>query len=121
MAKKMTTTNENPFISASELESFNNGTNFHAYRFMGAVKSEIYGDSGYSFSVWAPNAASVSVVGDFNAWDINANPMNPQGSSGVWHSFIKGVKDGQCYKYFIIYLGDYIIFCLTAQGNLPFS
>ena len=92
---------ENPFIETSELTEFNNGTNFRSYEFMGAVPGEIYGKCGYSFSVWAPNAHSVSVVGDFNDWDTSAHPMNPQGSSGVWHCFIENVSEGQCYKYFI--------------------
>ncbi len=100
-AKKIKTTEETTFISASELALFNNGTNFSAYKFMGAIPDEIFGDSGYSFSVWAPNAEYVSVVGDFNGWDISAHAMNPQGSSGVWHTFIKGVTEGQNYKYFI--------------------
>ncbi len=98
---KKTTQNENPFITTSQLAQFNNGTNFRCYEFMGAIPSEIYGELGYSFAVWAPNAESVSVVGDFNGWDADAHPMNPQGSSGVWHCFIKGIKDGQCYKFFI--------------------
>ena len=98
---KKTMKNENPFITTSQLAQFNNGTNFRCYEFMGAIPSEIYGESGYSFAVWAPNAESVSVVGDFNGWDTESHPMNPQGSSGVWHCFIKGIKDGQCYKYFI--------------------
>ncbi|MBE7033566.1 MAG: 1,4-alpha-glucan branching protein GlgB [Ruminococcaceae bacterium] len=99
--KKTTVKNENPFITTSQLAQFNNGTNFRTYEFMGAIPSEIYGERGYSFAVWAPNAQSVSVVGDFNGWDTESHPMNPQGSSGVWHCFIKGIKDGQCYKYFI--------------------
>ena len=91
----------NPFIKPSQLAQFNNGTNFRSYEFLGAIPSEIYGEHGYSFAVWAPNAESVSVVGDFNGWDISAHPMNPQGSSGVWHCFVKNVKEGQCYKFFI--------------------
>ena len=100
-SKRIDKEEENPFISASELKAFNSGTNFSAYKFMGAIRTEIYGEQGYSFCVWAPNALSVSVVGDFNGWDVDAHPMNPQGSSGVWHAFIKDVNDGQCYKYFI--------------------
>lgn len=99
--KKDTVKNENPFISTLQLAQFNNGTNFRAYEFMGAIPSEIYGERGYSFAVWAPNAKSVSVVGDFNGWDTAMHPMNPQGSSGVWHCFIKNVKEGQCYKFYI--------------------
>lgn len=120
--KKKEKTEENPFISASELSKFNDGTNFSAYKFMGAIPAEIFGDSGYSFAVWAPNADYVSVVGDFNGWDTDAHPMNPQGESGVWHSFIKGITDGQCYKYFIkakdgsaLYKADpYARFCQLA-------
>ena len=99
--KKDTEKNKNPFISTSQLAQFNNGTNFRTYEFMGAIPSEIYGESGYSFAVWAPNAKSVSVVGDFNGWDTSMHPMNPQGSSGVRHCFIKNVKEGQCYKFYI--------------------
>ena len=100
-ARKTATIKENPFLSASDLSMFNEGSSFDAYRFMGAIPAEIFGDSGYSFSVWAPNAEYVSVVGDFNGWDVNSNPMNPQESSGVWHAFVKGVTDGALYKYFI--------------------
>jgi len=99
--KKATVKENNPFITTSQLAQFNNGTNFRCYEFMGAIPSECYGELGYSFAVWAPNAESVSVVGDFNGWDAETHPMNPQGSSGVWHCFIKGIKDGQCYKFFI--------------------
>jgi len=101
MKSKTAVKKQNPFITASELEGFNNGTNFRSYKFMGAIPSSIFGESGYSFSVWAPNAEKVSVVGDFNGWDTEAHPMNPQGSSGVWHCFIKNVSEGQCYKYFV--------------------
>jgi len=101
VSKKKTRQNENPFIRTSQLSQFNNGENFRSYEFLGAQKGEMFGESGYSFAVWAPNAQSVSVVGDFNGWDTVANPMHPQGSSGVWHCFIKNVTDGQCYKYFI--------------------
>ena len=99
--KTKETAQVNPFIKPSQLAQFNNGTNFRSYEFLGAIPSEIYGEHGYSFAVWAPNAESVSVVGDFNGWDISAHPMNPQGSSGVWHCFVKNVKEGQCYKFFI--------------------
>ena len=101
LKKTKTVKEKNPFITTSQLAQFNSGTNFHSYKFMGAIPSEIYGERGYSFSVWAPNALAVSVVGDFNDWNPEAHPMNPQGSSGVWHCFIKGISEGQCYKYFI--------------------
>ena len=92
----------NAFIKEKDIQSFNNGTNYHCYDFLGATPASIYDCQGYSFAVWAPNAQSVSVVGDFNNWDTTSHPMNPQGSSGVWHAFVDGVKDGQCYKFFIV-------------------
>ena len=93
--------NENPFIKSEKLKSFNSGTNYHSYEILGAWPSEIYGDKGFSFSVWAPNAAYVSVVGDFNNWNAESHPMKPQKSSGVWHCFIKGVGENSLYKFYI--------------------
>ncbi len=91
----------NPFVKISQLNKFLKGKSYRSYEFMGAIPADFCGEKGYSFSVWAPNAVKVSVVGDFNGWDTNLNPMNPQESTGVWHCFIKDVKEGQCYKYFI--------------------
>ena len=91
----------NPFVKTSQLNEFLSGDSYRCYEFMGAVPAEYCGEKGYSFTVWAPNAESVSVVGDFNGWDTSSHRMNPQENTGVWHIFIKGVKEGQCYKYFI--------------------
>ncbi len=93
--------NSNPFINTSQLNKFLNGKNYRSYEFMGAIPAAYGNDRGYSFTLWAPNAKKVSVVGDFNGWDTEAHPMNPQENTGVWHVFIKNVKEGQCYKYFI--------------------
>ena len=57
------------------------------------------GLDGTSFAVWAPNAAGVSVVGDFNQWNGLCHPMRPVGSTGVWEIFIPGVGVGELYKY----------------------
>lgn len=92
---------KNPFIKESQLKEFNKGNNFKSYEFLGANYTQWMGISGYSFAVWAPNAKSVSVVGDFNDWDKEKNIMNPQGKSGVWHCFIKEAEKGQKYKYLI--------------------
>ena len=100
--KKDTVNNDvNPFIKTSQLNKFLNGKGYRSYTFMGAVPAEYCGEKGYSFTVWAPNAQSVSVVGDFNGWDTNAHVMHPQESTGVWNCFIKNVQEGQCYKYCI--------------------
>ena len=91
----------NPFVKTSQMNKFLNGKAYRCYEFMGAIAAEYCGEKGYSFCVWAPNAEGVSVVGDFNGWDTQAHPMNPQESTGIWHTFIKGVEEGQNYKYFI--------------------
>ena len=56
---------------------------------------------GVYFAVWAPNAERVSVIGDFNAWQGNANPLLLQTSSGVWEGFVPGPGEGALYKYHI--------------------
>src|SRR5262245_393831 len=53
---------------------------------------------GARFAVWAPNARSVSVVGDWNQWRIGANPLQPQGMSGVWAAVVPDVGLGDRYK-----------------------
>ena len=57
---------------------------------------------GTSFSVWAPNAHAVRVVGNFNSWDGRRHAMRELGSSGVWELFIPGVQAGEIYKYQIL-------------------
>ena len=56
-------------------------------------------EEGVVFAVWAPNATAVSVVGDFNAWEEGANPLEPQGASGVWAGVVGGAEEGQAYKF----------------------
>ncbi len=57
------------------------------------------GVAGVQFAVWAPNAERVSVIGDFNGWDTDANPMQVHPEAGVWECFIPGVRAGALYKY----------------------
>ena len=86
----------------SELELFHSGENYHAYRYMGAHKGGILGKEGVWFRTWAPNAKSVSVVGDFCGWDRNAYPMNRCSDGGVWECFIADViPEHAIYKYSI--------------------
>ena len=55
------------------------------------------------FSVWAPNAVEVSVIGDFNEWRAGANRLRQrEDSSGIWEGYVPGVKHGDCYKYRIV-------------------
>ena len=60
---------------------------------------ELDGVAGVSFAVWAPNARSVSVVGDFNGWDGRLHPMRPLGASGIWELFLPDVAPGARYKF----------------------
>ena len=88
-----------PQPSADDLHIFNEGRNYQAYRMLGAVPEMRQGVAGVRFRVWAPNAARVSVVGDFNMWDGRVDPMASLGASGVWELFIPGLAAGALYKY----------------------
>ena len=76
---------------------FHNGTNYKAYKFFGNHK--INKDK-FAFRVWAPNATAVSVVGDFNSWDKDANKCKLV-APGIWEAIVKGVNIYDCYKYAI--------------------
>lgn len=88
-----------PTISNEELYLFNEGSEHFIHRKLGAHMREIDGVPGVSFAVWAPNAARLSVVGDFNGWDGRYHQMRALGSSGVWEIFIPGVVEGTKYKF----------------------
>ncbi|MEO6443794.1 MAG: 1,4-alpha-glucan branching protein GlgB [Gemmatimonadaceae bacterium] len=81
---------------------FNEGTLDRAHRVLGAHPHHAHGQEGTYFSVWAPNAASVSVIGDFNGWRNDRHPMRVHGNSGIWEVFIPGVHVGTIYKYHIV-------------------
>ncbi len=81
---------------------FNHGKNYQSYRMLGArpdVSAE--GERGYRFAVWAPHAAQVSVVGDFNGWDPEIDFMIAYGTTGIWQIFIPNAVEFQRYKYAI--------------------
>ncbi len=78
---------------------FHEGNNFEAYEFFGAHKAVKDGKEGAYFRVWAPNAKSVSLVGDFNDWDRSKNPMYRLTDPSVWEIFVEGVEDYFTYKY----------------------
>ncbi|MBI4377326.1 MAG: 1,4-alpha-glucan branching protein GlgB [Elusimicrobia bacterium] len=91
---------EAPF-GQQDLYLFNEGTHFRLYEKLGAHLGTRQGRAGAYFSVWAPNAREVSVIGDFNAWDRRKHPLHCQGDSGIWAGFIEGVGRGTFYKYWI--------------------
>ena len=79
---------------------FHEGSNSRAHSFMGCHFSPDWQESA-RFRVWAPNAAAVSVVGDFNGWDREANRMERESDAGLWSVSVSGVKAFDCYKYCI--------------------
>ncbi len=70
-----------------------------AHEKLGAHVREVQGVNGVGFAVWAPNAAGVSVVGDFNGWDGRLNMMRMLGASGIWEIFVPDLMPGTRYKY----------------------
>ena len=81
---------------------FHQGTNCKAYEMLGAHITEENGQQGVRFTVWAPNATSVSVVGEFNNWDTRVNEMSRIEDGEIWKIFIPGLKEGDIYKYAIM-------------------
>ena len=80
---------------------FHQGTNYNSYDYMGAHLCSLNGEDGAIFRVWAQNAHTVSVVGDFNNWQVGANQMKRVSEKGVYELFIAGVKEFDNYKYHI--------------------
>ena len=81
---------------------FGQGTNYEVYKKLGAHPTTYRRKKGVYFAVWAPNAQSVSVIGEFNDWEEEANPMEKVGPIGVYEVFVPGAKIGQLYKFFIV-------------------
>ena len=86
-------------ITEDEEKAFCAGVYYHAYEKLGAHPMTIKGTDGVSFAVWAPNAVSVSVAGDFNKWDGRGYLMHRMPMSGIFELFVPGAKVGDLYKY----------------------
>ncbi len=90
-----------PMLGELDLYLLAEGRHIHAFHALGAHVVEHENVAGTRFAVWAPNAAGVCVVGDFNHWNDTAHPMRTRGGSGIWELFIPGANDGSAYKYAI--------------------
>lgn len=87
-------------FSDYDIYLFKKGNHFKLYDKLGAHLKKINGTEGGYFAVWAPNANSVSVVGDFNNWDENINKLeNRKDESGIWETFIPDLRNGSLYKF----------------------
>jgi 1,4-alpha-glucan branching enzyme len=89
------------FPTDFDLYLFHEGTLYEGYKVFGAHPETGEGRSGFRFTVWAPHAVNVSVVGDFNQWEPGAAPLNQISRSGVWTGFIQGTDTDVRYKYAI--------------------
>ncbi len=88
-------------LSDDDLYLFNEGTHLRLFEKLGGHLVTRNGQQGTQFAVWAPNATSVAVIGDFNGWNKQAHPMKPRGRSGIWEAFVPGASAGHRYKYWI--------------------
>jgi 1,4-alpha-glucan branching enzyme len=103
MTQTMTPTRRDvSLLTADDLHLFNEGSHYRLYEKMGAHVVTANGETGVSFSVWAPNAKHVSIIGDFNNWDPRSHPMQARASSGIWEGFIPGIGKGAVYKFHIV-------------------
>ncbi len=97
-------TNSDRHSPEKALEAFTQGRAIRAWRTLGAHADTRDGQEGYTFRVWAPRAAGVGIIGDFNQWDRGANPMRALGN-GVWEGFVPGLAQGDLYK-FAVFTAD---------------
>ena len=100
MSEKMKDEKE---YKVSELDQylFGQGNHYEIYKKLGAHPVKNGTKKGVYFAVWAPNAKSVSVIGEFNDWNEDKNPMQRQEPLGIYDTFVPEAKEGQLYKFCI--------------------
>jgi 1,4-alpha-glucan branching enzyme len=91
-------TQPTPFITDDDLYLWNEGTHHRLYEKLGSHLTA----GGTHFAVWAPSADRVSVVGDWNGWNPDSEPLSPRGVSGIWEGTIEGAGETAAYKYHIV-------------------
>jgi alpha-1,4-glucan:alpha-1,4-glucan 6-glycosyltransferase len=88
-------------LDPEDCKRFDQDLHVQAYRFLGAHLREFEGQRGVHFVVWAPHAAAVHLVGDFNQWDTRTHPMRAT-TAGLWELFLPGIELGQRYQYAVL-------------------
>ena len=96
---------------------FGQGTHYDVYRKLGAHPLKDGKKEGVYFAVWAPNAQAVSVIGEFNDWDEQADLMTKAGPIGVFEIFVPEAKIGQLYKFFIVGMNGEHIYKADPYAN----
>lgn len=96
---------------------FGGGTHYEIYEKLGAHPVISENGGGVHFAVWAPNAKSVSVVGDFNEWQREVHVMHRLNNSGIYELYIEGVRPGAMYKYAIETQDGGVLFKADPYGN----
>lgn len=90
-------------LTDHDIYLFKEGNHFRLYEKLGSHLLTVDGVEGTHFAVWAPDAISVSVIGDFNGWNPDTHPLTLRlDASGIWEGFIPGVGQGALYKYHIV-------------------
>ncbi|MFW5657232.1 MAG: 1,4-alpha-glucan branching protein GlgB [Bacteroidota bacterium] len=99
------------FITDFDIHLFREGKHFSLHQKLGAHVTKFDNTRGTFFAVWAPNAKSVSVIGNFNGWNKEAHHLkNRNDESGIWQGFIPGIGKGETYKYFVASMyNDYTV------------
>jgi 1,4-alpha-glucan branching enzyme len=90
------------WLTDDDLYLFGEGSHIRLYEKLGAHPTTLGGRSGTRFAVWAPNAQRVALMGDFNGWSKDAQPLAPIGQAGIWEGFAPGVGVGAEYKFYIV-------------------
>lgn len=85
-----------------DIHLLKNGLHYELYDFLGSTPKVHHGVEGVHFAVWAPNAKSVCLIGDFNQWEAFSHPMRPIQHTGLWEIFMPDLESGQNYKYLIL-------------------
>ena len=98
-----------PLLTEFDLFLFGQGRNWQIYNKMGAHSRQVGDAVGTNFAVWAPNAESVQVIGDFNYWDGSRHPMRKHVPAGVWELFIPDIHAGEKYKFRIKMQGGHTV------------